>query len=198
MGHLTIWPWIVNTDYLPSEACVRLKMWKCLHCEKAQTLLERYEEGSVDDGREPVETTQVWPRIGPRELADDAPQDARSLYREASLAEGVGALRAAAALYRAATEAIVRDQVGDQGPLYDRIEKLDASQDLIQDLHEARLTGNWSLHDGLAFSPEEISDVADLIRDAANEIYVLPAARQAMREARASRREAAKARKSEG
>jgi hypothetical protein len=44
-------------------------------------------------------------------------------------------------------------------------------------LHEARLLGNWSLHDGLQFSPEEIDDVAQIIADAVHQLYVQPAER---------------------
>jgi hypothetical protein len=116
----------------------------------------------------------------------------RSLFREASQAENVGALRAAGALYRAAVESLVEDQGVEGNDLYSRINGLEAKgvdPDLVRDLHEARLLGNWSLHEGLVFAPEEVQDVAQLLTDAVNILYVLPAARESMREARARRRD---------
>lgn len=116
----------------------------------------------------------------------------RSLFREASVAESAGAFRGAAGLYRAAVEALVDDQEVSGRDLHAKIEGLRGrvEDDLIADLHEARLTGNWSLHDGLEFSPEEVGDVADLIQDAVRILYVEPAKRAEMREARAARRAA--------
>jgi hypothetical protein len=50
--------------------------------------------------------------------------------------------------------------------------------------------GNWSLHDGIEFSKDEVADVASLIIDAVEEVYVMPARREEMRTARAARRAA--------
>jgi hypothetical protein len=73
----------------------------------------------------------------------------------------------------------------------ERIDALDdqgVDADIVRDLHDARLTANWSLHEGTEFSPEEIEDVADLINDAVENLYVEPARRAALREAREARR----------
>jgi hypothetical protein len=61
--------------------------------------------------------------------------------------------------------------------------------DIVRDLHEARLTGNWSIHRRTTFSAAEVADVAVLIRDAVEILYVQPQKRQAMREAREARRD---------
>lgn len=50
------------------------------------------------------------------------------------------------------------------------------------------MMGNWSLHDGVEFHPEEVTDVALLIADAVDGLYVQPLRRAAMRAARAARR----------
>lgn len=100
-------------------------------------------------------------------------------------------MRGAAGLYRAVVEVLAGDQGARTGSLYDKIEALrgrDVDVDIIDSLHEARLLGNWSLHDAVEFSPEEVEDVALLIADAIDQLYVLPAARSAMKAARAARR----------
>jgi hypothetical protein len=122
----------------------------------------------------------------------EPPDAMRSLYREASRAESVGALRGAAALYRASVEELVADQNAQGATLYDRVEALvgeGVDDDLVRDLHEARLLGNWSMHEGLEFSAEEVADVASLIADAVHTLYVQPAQREAMRQAREARRQ---------
>lgn len=55
--------------------------------------------------------------------------------------------------------------------------------------HEARLLGNWSLHDGLEFSAAEVADVAELIAEAVHVLYVEPAERARMRQTRKDRRD---------
>ncbi len=52
-----------------------------------------------------------------------------------------------------------------------------------------RLAGNWSLHEGIEFTAEEVADVAQLIEDAVEILYVQPGRREAMRQARAERRQ---------
>jgi hypothetical protein len=79
----------------------------------------------------------------------------------------------------------VRDR---NAPNIDGLLKLGVDQDIVKNLHEARLMGNWSLHAGVTFAPEEVKDVALLIRDAVHELYAEPARRQAMRSAREERR----------
>ena len=60
--------------------------------------------------------------------------------------------------------------------------------DLVDGLHDTRLTGNWSVHDGVAFSDDEISDLSELVKDAVEILYVQPAKRKAMAAARITRR----------
>jgi hypothetical protein len=57
-------------------------------------------------------------------------------------------------------------------------------------MHEARLVGNDSLHDGLVYSPDELADIAELIAAAVKLAFVQPAEKEAMKEARRLRREA--------
>jgi hypothetical protein len=161
------------------------QFWKCQFCGQTAALIFLVEYPR-DGEFQVTEVRQVWPEMPPRELPVQAPAQVRSLYREASLAEHAGALRGAAALLRAAVEELVRvrgasniDGLGAQG----------VDQDIVRDLHEARLMGNWSLHSGVVFASEEIEDVAILIRDAVHELYVEPARREAMRKAREDRRQ---------
>lgn len=186
----TRWVWPRGADY-PKEhddpPHLKEHVWMCTYCNKSSVLL--LELGGTDDPR----VWQVWPDSPPRQLPEVAPEEARSLFQEASLAEKAGALRGAAGLYRACVEALLDDQGIDSGRLQQRIERLrdkGVEDDLISAFHEARLTGNWSLHDGVQFSQEEIADVAGLIVDAVEELYVIPAQREQMRDARAARRAA--------
>ncbi|MEO8697806.1 MAG: DUF4145 domain-containing protein, partial [Acidimicrobiales bacterium] len=76
--------------------------------------------------------------------------------------------------------------------LYTRIEQLETrgiDRDLVDDLHEARLLGNWTLHEGVEFSPAEVADVSLLIADAVEVLYVQPAAKAMMRDLRRNRRD---------
>ena len=133
----------------------------------------------------------AWPKRAPRELDSATPETVRSLYREASTTEVAGALRGAAALYRATVEELCRVQGATGGDLKQQIDDLatkGVSRAIVDDLHEARLLGNWSLHEGLSFDAEEVADVAGLIDEAVNILYVEPARRAAMRDARRARR----------
>jgi hypothetical protein len=119
------------------------------------------------------------------------PDEIRSLYEEASACEFASAYRGAAGLYRACVEALVTDQKTTGRTLKEQVDQLRAKGldgEILAGLHEARLTGNWSLHSAVAFSAEEIGDVADLIREAVERIYVEPARRQDMRSRRSQRR----------
>ncbi|PRX96237.1 uncharacterized protein DUF4145 [Allonocardiopsis opalescens] len=112
------------------------------------------------------------------------------------MAEYAGALRAAAAMYRAALEEICRERGAGNGSLEKKIDALKSKgvpDDVVDQFHEARFLGNWSLHDAVEFAPDEVADVAELIRDAVFEIYVQPAQRQALRGARQARRDAHRA-----
>lgn len=172
-----------------------LRVFSCSYC--GQTTLVRLRFPAVVDatemGRDAIEVEIVWPKRPPRELSTDVPDAVRALYREASICEVAGALRGAAGLLRACVEEIARDKQATGGNLKEEIDDLATkvpalSADVIRDLHDARLTGNWSLHDGVEFSAEEVEDVALLIEQAVQVIYVEPARRQALAQARATRR----------
>jgi len=66
--------------------------WKCNFCNKTTILFIQLKK----EGPNPVVKMiwQTWPETPPRELPPEAPDAVRSMYREASLAENVGALRA--------------------------------------------------------------------------------------------------------
>ena len=119
------------------------------------------------------------------------PEKIRELFVEGSVAEHAGALRAAAALYRATVEEICADRSAQGKNLDQKINDLKnrgVDAGIVDDLHEARLMGNWSLHQGEPFAAEEVADVADLIVEATVVLYVQPEERRRMREARRARR----------
>ncbi len=186
-----LWPTYTTNVAPPLLAYVLQHVFRCTYCGRSVLVWFFYDDSDTQF-RPYREARIVWPERAPRELPEQAPGAMRSLYREASRAENVGALRGAGALYRAAVEELVASQQAEGRDLYQRIEGLAArgvDQDIVTDLHEARLLGNWSLHEGVEFSAEEVADVADLIADAVEILYVQPARRDAMREARAARRE---------
>ncbi|TDC00700.1 DUF4145 domain-containing protein [Nonomuraea longispora] len=113
---------------------------------------------------------------------------------EGSRCENVGAYRGAAAMYRATIEELVKERGATGKSLYDKIENLKPSlgDDLVTDLHEARMLGNDSVHDGLLYSAEEVGDVAELIIEMTEILYVQPARKAKMRQERQKRRAAAK------
>lgn len=186
-----LWPKLTSNLVQPPGAFVMEHAWRCTYCGETTLILSRYPAGEPD--REPEELIQAWPPRQPRSLDDVVPAAIRSLYVEASRAEAAGALRGAAGLYRAAVEGICVDRNADGRNLAERIDALEEvglGQDVVRDLHEARLLGNWSLHDGLEFTSEEVADVAELIAEACYLLYVQPAERQALRKQRQARREA--------
>ncbi|MER6112660.1 DUF4145 domain-containing protein [Streptomyces hirsutus] len=132
----------------------------------------------------------VHPRRSTQTLDQAAPQEVRDLFDEGTRCQEAGALRAAAAMYRAAVEELCKDR-GATGPnLKQKIADLSSKgvpADVVRDLDEARTLGNWSLHDGLAFSYEEVDDVASLIQEAVFVVYVQPEQRAAYRAAREQR-----------
>jgi hypothetical protein len=175
----------------PRKPYAREQVWTCLHCEATTGVLFIYEEGE-DQGRAPAAIRVLWPDQPPRELPPEVPVLIQSLFREGSICEASDALRGAAGLYRACVEALVAEQGVSGSDLKQRINGLRAKgvdQETVDDLHEARLIGNWSLHSGVEFAPEEVADVADLIAEACHALYVEPARRAAMRAARAARRQ---------
>lgn len=67
------------------------------------------------------------------------------LFREGARCEAVGALRAAAGMYRAAVEELCRDKQAAGNNLFNRIDGLSAQgvpAEIVADLHEARSLGN--------------------------------------------------------
>ncbi|MEU1302494.1 DUF4145 domain-containing protein [Streptomyces shenzhenensis] len=138
---------------------------------------------------------QVWPSKAPRQLASEAPEAVREVFAEAALAEAAGAFRLAGIGYRAAVEQIVKERGAGGKNLYERIaalKNLGAPQGIVDAFHEARFVGNDSAHDALAYSVEEIADIAELICEAVLVLYVQPAQRAAMAAQRAARRSAAR------
>lgn len=144
---------------------------------------------------ETLSVTQVYPDQAPRELGPEAPAAVREVFAEAALAEAAGAFRLAAIGYRATVEQIVKDKGAPGKNLYERITgltTLGVSQDIVDAFHEARFVGNDAAHDALAYSAEEIADIAELVIEAVVVLYVQPAQRAAMAQQRAARRAAAK------
>ncbi|MGW0607765.1 DUF4145 domain-containing protein [Streptomyces sp. NPDC002640] len=137
----------------------------------------------------------VHPRRTAQTLDPAAPQEARDLFGEATRCQEAGALRAAAAMYRATVEELCKDRGATGRNLKEKIADLTnkgVPADVVRDLDEARTLGNWSLHDGLAFSYEEVDDVASLIQEAVFVVYVQPEQRAALRAARQQRRRQAR------
>ncbi len=171
-----------------------IKVIECLHCNKAIILLEHVVRlPGGEDGGEPSErrwTTMVSPAESPRSLHESAPERVKALFAEASTCEKAKAFRAAGVMYRATVEELVKDQKATGGTLYDKIESLKGTltDELIKDLHEARMLGNDSIHAGIEYSAEEVEDVAHLIEEAVLVLYVQPEEKRAMREARKARR----------
>lgn len=187
-----VWPTITSNLAPPLTRYVMEEVWTCVVCDKSMIRLLVFGESNQQE-RDPQEVRGVYPDLPPRSLPAEAPESAASLFREASIAENAGALRGAAGLYRAAVEELVKDQGFTRGNLEEKIEALKTvgvDADIVTDLHEARLLGNWSLHEGVEFSPDEVGDVAELISDAVQMLYVEPAQRAAMRQARSARRAA--------
>ncbi|MFF9156485.1 DUF4145 domain-containing protein [Streptomyces sp. NPDC014846] len=138
---------------------------------------------------------QIWPHNRPRDLAPEAPEMVREVFAEAALAEAAGAFRLAGIGYRATVEQIVKERGAAGKNLYERItalKDLGASQEIVDAFHEARFVGNDAAHDALAYSAEEIADIAELIHEAVLVLYVQPAQRAKMAAQRAARRSAAK------
>lgn len=138
---------------------------------------------------------------GSRTLDSTVPSSVGDAYAEASQCQAIGAMRAAGAMYRMALELICDEQgvprAGNnaEGKAYarlvNRVPDLEAKglpHDLVQNMHEVRLVGNDSIHEGIAFSTDELDDVGSMIEEAAQVLWVQPAQREAMRAAREARR----------
>ncbi|MET9402093.1 DUF4145 domain-containing protein [Kitasatospora sp. NPDC002965] len=194
-----VWPtYLANVRDIGGHASAVKPRWvlqngvRCRHCDKT-VVLQRVRLWNPDGSWETEDVRQVWPLLEPRTIADSAPSTVRELFLEGARSEAARAYRAAGAMYRAAVEELCKDR-GAEGPnLFKKIEDLvnrGVSREIVDDLHEARFLGNWSLHDGLEFSAEEVGDVAELITEAVHVLYVQPEERRAMRDARKARRDA--------
>ncbi|WP_328639549.1 DUF4145 domain-containing protein [Streptomyces canus] len=142
-----------------------------------------------------MDLEQIWPSKTPRELDQETPEVIREVFAEAALAEAAGAYRLAGIGYRATVEQIVKERGAEGNNLYERItglKTLGASEEIVDAFHEARFVGNDAAHDALAYSAEEIADIAELINEAVLVLYVQPAQRAKMSAQRAARRTATK------
>ncbi|WP_179282278.1 DUF4145 domain-containing protein [Streptosporangium subroseum] len=171
------------------------KTWSCDYCDRV--IIELITCGSASSGtasRRVKEIMQIWPARTIRELPPEVPEPIRDRFQEGSRCEGAAAYRGAAAMYRAAVEELCKERGATKYKLYEKIEELrgQLDEDLIVDLHETRMLGNDSVHDGLTYSPEEVANVAELIVEMTQTLYIEPAKKTAMREARKQRREAHK------
>lgn len=200
-----IWPDPPEVGGSADETLVAaVQIWLCLHCDRTTTILYTQsktalrtdEQGSSYLDWKTESMFVVWPNQPPRDLPPEVPEDIRSLFREASVAENAGAPRGAAALYRATVEEICdNEQIPKEDgsrPLslrsrIDRLAQKGLEEDIIQDLHEARATGNYSLHEAIPFSREELADVAGLIAHAVETLYVNPVRKARMKAAREAR-----------
>ncbi|WP_137293536.1 DUF4145 domain-containing protein [Nocardioides dongxiaopingii] len=172
---------------------------QCLHCKESVIVLETVVRmPSNESNGMPTERRWRWmasPAESPRTLHEAAPETIRSLFAEASTCEKAKAFRGAGVMYRATVEELVKDQGATGKDLWHKIENLKGalSDELVQDLHEARMLGNDSIHQGITYSAEEVHDVAELIEEAVLVLYVQPQEKRAMREARKARRSGASA-----
>ncbi|MFD8740763.1 DUF4145 domain-containing protein, partial [Streptomyces sp. NPDC059618] len=183
----------------PTSGAREIVVMQCHHCEQYVTVMDTWSEHQWDEGTEPhlLSRTLVYPLAAARQLPAESPEQMRSLYREASLCESAGALRAAGVLYRAATEEMVKDQGGTGRDLRAKIDSLAprVDEEMLRDLHESRVVGNDSIHVGVQYAAEEIADVAELLQEAAVVLYKQPAQKVRMRAARRARHDAARASK---
>ncbi|MGW4048438.1 DUF4145 domain-containing protein [Streptomyces sp. NPDC004721] len=146
---------------------------------------------SLGPGSHRVQADRLGQRRPPRRAV---PEPIRSAYEEASRAENSGAARLAGVGYRSAVEELCKDQGATHHTLHGKIQELAARglpADVITALDETRVVGNDSVHHGVAYSAEELADIAELVAEAAVLLYVQPAQRRRMAESRRRRHEAA-------
>lgn len=176
-----------------------IRAFRCQFCQKVALVLHEFpisQPDLSDDGvsppAPPTESRVLYPSVNAPQMAPEVPREVASLWEEAAVCTNAGALRGAAGCLRSAVELIAKDHGVTGKNLQERITDLGAKTalepDIVTGLHDTRLTGNWSLHDGVAFSREEIEDLADLVKDTVEILYVQPARRAAMAAARAKRR----------
>lgn len=186
-----VWPRYATSS--GSHRGIYLDVWQCPSCHDTAVVFERIRENEDEP-----ELMLAWPRRSPRDVEQSVPTEIRELFLEGGSTEHIGSLRAAAAMYRACVEAICRERGVTGKDLYNKIDDLKTkgvADEIVEDLHQARMLGNWSLHDGLEFSSEEVADVADLIYEALFQIYVQPGQRAALRASRKAKRDAHRAAK---
>lgn len=193
MMRTRVWPEYEHFHRQELTAGMYYQAWSCPVCKQSVVV---FEERDGFGGL--VDLKLMWPRRSPREIDPSIPQEIRALFSEGASSENIGAFRAAAAMYRAAVEAVCHERKADGKDLFHKIDDLKnkgVADDIVEDLHQGRMLGNWSLHDGLEFSADEVADVADLIYEALFQIYVQPAQRAALRASRKSKRDAHRARR---
>ncbi|WP_079181385.1 DUF4145 domain-containing protein [Streptomyces sp. Tue 6075] len=180
----------------PHSSWTQQECWVCQLC--GRSILEVIECKKTGAGREAriEELTRLvlWPSPAPRVLDPDVPERIRSAYEEASRAENAGAARLAGVGYRSAVEELCKDQGATHKTLHGKIRELAAQGlpgDIITALDETRVVGNDSVHQGVAYSAEELADIAELVAEAAVLLYVQPAQRRRMAESRKKRHETA-------
>ncbi|MDJ0386296.1 DUF4145 domain-containing protein [Streptomyces sp. G-G2] len=213
-----VWPQLVELSYgrssgpdlsNPVQPQQQLDMFRvvehvltCPRCRKTCVLHEHFGPDLPDDLEKVGEALEakaskvrfvllVYPVGEPDLLAPEAPESVRGLFVEGARCQQAGALRAAGAMYRAAVEEICTDRGAEGKNLIAMIADLvnqGVPAEVVRDLDEARLLGNWSLHKGLNFSHDEVADVASLIKEAVFLLYVQPEQRAALRAARQVRR----------
>lgn len=170
------------------------QQWVCSHCDQSSLRLVQHRTIPGKDGTRRKRAVQsvLYPKAKARGLDNSAPEAVRSAFAEAAVCRAAGAMRAAGVMYRAAVEEICKDR-GATGPnLYSKIENLGTQgldTEIVQDFHEARLLGNDSIHDLLAYATDEVDDIADLIEEAVYALYVQPAKKADYRQKRAARRQ---------
>lgn len=181
--------WSINDPATVTD----LYVMECNFCSDTSVVLEARHSSTAEGGLVRKERRVVVPAKSPRELDSSVPEQVRALFQEGSVCEDAGAKRAAGVMYRAAVEQLVLAQGGSGKDLYAKIDSLKGKLgEIAEHFHEARMLGNDSIHAGLEYSAEEVADVAELIAEAALVLYVQPAERQRMRDARSVRRAAAK------
>lgn len=194
-----LWPHVQTEDPSAEQLKFGRRTWlrqilaSCRCCGKTVVLYQLIRFDEDGQAGEVLRVIQVWPERQPRELHTSAPNVVRDLFAEGARAEAAEAYRAAGGMYRAAVEELCKDLGAEGNSLFSKINDLvnrGVTHEIVEDLHEARLLGNWSLHDGLEFSAEEVADVAGLIAEAVHILYVQPEERRAMRDARKTRRDA--------
>ncbi|MEV7297204.1 DUF4145 domain-containing protein [Streptomyces microflavus] len=180
----------------PHSSWTQQECWVCQLCGRSILEVIECQETGVGKQTRVEELTRLvlWPSPAPRLLHPDVPERIRSAYEEASRAENAGAARLAGVGYRSAVEELCKDQGATHKTLHGKIRELAAKNlpgDIITALDETRVVGNDSVHQGVAYSDEELGDIAELVAEATVLLYVQPAQRRRLADSRRKRHEAA-------